>query len=96
MLADLSAAAGNPAQAIEMGVYPEYAFLAYRDPANPGNIDRRMWRDGDGGRRGPNPIDDRVNADTEPRLFPLPRDRPGRDRPRSPPTRRPASTSTSR
>lgn len=71
VLADLSAAAGNPTQAIEMSIYPEYAFLAYRDPVAPGNIDRRMWRAGDVDDAEPNPIDDRVNADTEPSLFAL-------------------------
>ena len=71
VLADLSAAAGDPTQAIEMSIYPEYAFLAYRDPANTGNIDRRMWRNGDVGDAEPNTIDDRVDADTEPSLFPL-------------------------
>jgi hypothetical protein len=67
--ADLLAAAGNPTQVIELAVYDTYAFLAYRDPANPGNIDRRIWRDGEVGDAEPNPIDDRVDADTEPSLF---------------------------
>ena len=71
VLADLSAAAGNPTQVIEMSIYPEYAFLAYRDPEAPGNIDRRMWRAGNVDDAAPNPIDDRVDADTEPSLFPL-------------------------
>ena len=67
--ADLLAAAGGPTEVIEVAVYDTYAFLAYRDPANPGNIDRRMWRDGvvDGAEA--NPIDDRADADTEPKLF---------------------------
>jgi hypothetical protein len=67
--ADLLAAAGNPTQIIELAVYDTYAFLAYRDPANPGNLDRRMWRDRQVDDAEPNPIDDRVNADTEPSLF---------------------------
>ncbi len=71
VLADLSDAAGNPTQAMEVSLYPEYAFLAYRDPDNAGNIDRRMWRAGEVGDADPNPIDDRVNADTEPSLWPL-------------------------
>ncbi len=65
------AAAGGPAQVIELAVYPDYLFLAYRDPARPENIDRRIWRDGDVGEASPNPIDDRVDADTEPSLFTL-------------------------
>jgi hypothetical protein len=69
VLADLTAAAGGPTQAIEVVVYLDYAFLAYRDPANPDNIDRRMWRAGDVDGPDPNPIDDRVDADTEPKLF---------------------------
>ena len=67
--ADLLDAAGQPDQIIELAVYDTYAFLAYRDPANPGNIDRRTWRDGEVGPAEPNPIDDRVDADTEPSLF---------------------------
>jgi hypothetical protein len=67
--AALLAAAGSPGQVIEVAVYPTYAFLAYRDPANPGNLDRRMWRDGVVGDADPNPIDDRVDGDTEPSLF---------------------------
>lgn len=67
--ADLLAAAGNPAQIIELGVYDTYAFLAYRDPANPGNIDRRTWRDGQVGEAEANTIEDRADAETEPSLF---------------------------
>lgn len=70
-LADLRAAAGDPTQAIEISVYPDYAFLAYRDPAAPANLDRRMWRDGEVGPAEANPIDDRVDADTEADLFAL-------------------------
>jgi hypothetical protein len=66
---DLLAAAGNPVQIIEVAVYDTYAFLAYRDPANPGNIDRRTWRDGEVGEAEANTIDDRVDAETEPSLF---------------------------
>ena len=67
--AELLAAAGNPAQIIELAVYDRYAFLAYRDPANPGNLDRRTWRDGEVGAAEANTIEDRVDADTEPSLF---------------------------
>jgi len=70
VLADL-AAAGGPTQAIQILVYPDYAFLAYRDPVDPANIDRRMWRAGAVDEAAPNPIDDRVDADTEPSLFAL-------------------------
>ena len=71
-LADMASAAGDPRQAIQVSVYPTYAFLAYRDPAAPENIDRRSWRDGrDMGDAAANPIDDRVDGDTEPKLFPL-------------------------
>lgn len=66
---DLLAAAGDPVQIIELAVYDSYAFLAYRDPANPGNLDRRTWRDGEVSDAEPNTIDDRVDADTEPSLF---------------------------
>jgi hypothetical protein len=69
--ADLRAAAGQPSQVIELTVYDSYMFLAYRDPANPANIDRRMWRDGEVDEADKNPIDDRVDADTEPKLFSL-------------------------
>jgi hypothetical protein len=54
---------------LEVVVYPEYAFLAYRDPAQPGNIDRREWRGGSVGPASANTIDDRYNADTAPKLF---------------------------
>jgi hypothetical protein len=67
--ADLLGAAGNPAQIIELAVYDSYAYLAYRDPANPGNIDRRTWRDGEVSDPEPNTIEDRVNPETEPSLF---------------------------
>ena len=71
-LAEMADAAGDPDQAIEVAVYPTYAFLAYRDPSEPSHIDRRSWRDGeDQDDAGPNPIDDRVDGDTEPQLFPL-------------------------
>jgi hypothetical protein len=70
-IAELADAAGGPTQVLEIAVYDRYAFLAYRDPANPGNIDRRMWRDGDVDDAEPNPIDDRADADTEPSLFSL-------------------------
>lgn len=71
-LADMVDAAGNPSQGIEISVYPTYAFLAYRDPAHPENIDRRSWRDGeDMDDAAPNPINDRVDGDSEPLLFAL-------------------------
>jgi hypothetical protein len=65
----LLAAAGGPQEVIEVAIYDTYAFLAYRDPADPGNIDRRMWRDGVVDDADANPIDDRVDADTQPKLF---------------------------
>jgi hypothetical protein len=67
--AQLLQAAGSPGQILEIAVYDSYAFLAYRDPADAGNIDRRMWRDGEVGAAEANPIDDRVSPDTEPQLF---------------------------
>jgi hypothetical protein len=70
-IAEIARAAGDPSQVIEMAIYDSYAFLAYRDPANPGNLDRRMWRDGEVDPADKNPIDDRVDADTEPALFAL-------------------------
>ena len=70
-LADVADAAGRPTEAIEVSIYPEYLFLAYRDPARPENIDRRIWRNGAVGDAAPNPIDDRVDEDTTPKLFPL-------------------------
>jgi hypothetical protein len=71
-LAEMVAAAGRPDQGIEVAVYPTYAFLAYRSTADPSHLDRRSWRDGeDQDDAAPNPIDDRVDADTEPQLFPL-------------------------
>jgi hypothetical protein len=69
-LADMVAAAGSPIEAIEISVYPTYAFLAYRDPEAPEHLDRRSWRDGhDQDDAAANPIDDRVDADTTPQLF---------------------------
>ena len=71
-VADMATAAGDPDQAIEILVYPTYAFLSYRSPAEPSHIDRRSWRDGeDQDDAAANPIDDRVDADTAPQLFPL-------------------------
>ena len=73
-IADMAAAAGGPTQAMQAAVYPTYAFLAYRSPGDPAHIDRRSWRDGtDQDDAAPNPIYDRVDGDTEPRLFPLSR-----------------------
>jgi hypothetical protein len=69
-LADMVAAAGRPSDAIEIIVYPDYALLAYRSTEHPTYIDRRSWRDGkDQDDAAPNPIDDRVDADTTPQLF---------------------------
>lgn len=65
----LLTAAGNPMQIIELAVYDHYAFLAYRDPAGPGNLDRRTWRDGVVSEAEANTIEDRVDAETEPSLF---------------------------
>jgi hypothetical protein len=70
-VADLVAASGSPTQLLQVSVYPDYAFLTYRDPARPENIDRRIWRDGAAGEASANPIDDRVDAETEPALFAL-------------------------
>jgi hypothetical protein len=73
-IAEMAAAAGGPTQAMQAAVYPTYAFLAYRSPGDPTHIDRRSWRDGeDQDDAAPNPIDDRVDGDAEPRLFPLSR-----------------------
>src|SRR5436190_1635906 len=73
-VAEMAAAAGRPHQAIQVAVYPTYAFLAYRDPADESHLDRRSWRAGhDQDDAAPNPIYDRVDAETQPRLFPLAR-----------------------
>jgi hypothetical protein len=66
---DILSAAGNPSQLIEVTVFPGYLFVAYRDPAAPDHLDRRMWRDGNAQEADANPIDDRVDADTTPKLF---------------------------
>lgn len=68
-VADVIRAAGGPSQFIEIVLYPGYTFVAYRDPAAPDHIDERMWREGNVDDARANPIDDRVNADTEPELF---------------------------
>lgn len=70
-VAEVLAAAGQPSRFIELTVYPTYLFVAYVDPAQPANIDERQWRDGVVGEAKPNPIDDRVDAETEPELFTL-------------------------
>ena len=71
-VAEMRDAAGDPLQAIQIAIYPSYAFLSYRSHTEPSHIDRRSWRDGkDQDDAAPNPIDDRVDADTEPGLFPL-------------------------
>lgn len=62
-------AAGGPSQLHGIAVYPTYLFVAYRDPADPSRIDRRLWRDGAVGEAEGNPIDDTVDASTEPELF---------------------------
>lgn len=67
--ADLLAGAGQPPQLLAVSVYEGYAFLAYRDPADPAAIDRREWRAGEVGDATPNPAADRVDADAEARLF---------------------------
>jgi hypothetical protein len=68
-VAEVIAVAGQPSQFIEISLYPTSALVAYRDPAAPENIDERMWRDGAVDDARPNPIDDRVDGDTEPSLF---------------------------
>ena len=71
-IAEMAAAAGGADQAIQMAVYPTYAFLSYRSPEDQTHIDRRSWRDGkDQDDAAPNPIYDRVDADSAPRLFPI-------------------------
>ena len=71
-LDDMATAAGRPRQAMQIAVYPTYAFLAYRSPDDPSHIDRRSWREGaDQDDAAPNPIADRVDADSEPKLFTL-------------------------
>jgi hypothetical protein len=62
-------AAGSPEQLLQLTIFPSYLFVAYVDPAQPDHIDRRMWRDGEVEAASPNPIDDRVDADTTPKLF---------------------------
>lgn len=69
-VAEVLEAAGGPQQVFELAIYPTYLFVAYRDPAEPSHIDRRMWRGGSVQPADANPIDDRVDADTEPGLFP--------------------------
>lgn len=68
-VAEVLEAAGGPAQVYELAIYPTYLFVAYRDPADPSHLDRRMWRGGRVGEADANPIEDRVDADTEPGLF---------------------------
>ena len=67
-VAAVLAAAGDPSQLFELAIYPSYLFVAYRDPADPGHIDRREWR-GKVSTAEPNIIDDRVDSDSEPKLF---------------------------
>jgi hypothetical protein len=61
--------AAKATQLLEVLVYPEYAFVSYRDPAHPANIDQREWRNGQVGPASANTIDDRYDAETAPRLF---------------------------
>jgi hypothetical protein len=61
--------ANDPTQLIELTIFPTYLFVAYVDPDQPDHIDRRMFRDGEVDAASPNPIDDRVDADTAPKLF---------------------------
>jgi hypothetical protein len=68
-VAEVLEAAGDPQQVFELAIYPTYLFVAYRDPAEPSHLDRRMWRGGSVQPADANPIDDRVDADTEPGLF---------------------------
>jgi hypothetical protein len=68
---DVLAAAGGPSQLLELAIHPTYLFVAYRDPADPDRIPRRMWRDGRVHDAEPNPIDDEVDASTTPQLFGL-------------------------
>ena len=68
---DVLDAADRPTDLIEVAIYPGYLFVAYRDPHDTNAIDRRMWRGGIVDPADPNPIDDRVDADTTPKLFGL-------------------------
>lgn len=62
-------AASGPDELLELAIYPEYLFVAYRAPGTD-EIDRRQWR-GQVGAATPNVIDDRVDASTGPKLFTL-------------------------
>jgi hypothetical protein len=66
---EVLAAAGQPDRLIEVTIYPSYLFVAYVDPHQPDRIDRRMWRDGQVDAADANPIDDRVDSGTTPKLF---------------------------
>jgi hypothetical protein len=68
-VADVLQVAGGPTQFIEIALYPDYGFVAYRDPVATDHIDERLWREGKVGEARANPIDDRVDADSEPSLF---------------------------
>ena len=70
-VADIVDVAGGPTQFLEIVLYDDYGFVAYRDPATTDHIDERLWREGKVAEARPNPIDDRVDADSEPRLFRL-------------------------
>jgi hypothetical protein len=54
---------------LQLAIYRDYLFVAYVPPASDTTIDRIMWRAGNVGAPEPNPIDDRVDADTQPKLF---------------------------
>lgn len=66
---DLLAAAGGPAQLLDVEIHDTYAFVAYRDLADPSVINQRQWRNGEVGDAEVNLIDDRVDARTEPDLW---------------------------
>ncbi len=44
-VAEVLAAAGAT-ELHELGIYPQYLFVTYRDPGDPGALVRRMWRNG--------------------------------------------------
>ena len=55
----------------QLTIYPTYLFVAYVPPADEDRIERAMWRDGTVDEPDGNPIDDTVDASTEPKLFSL-------------------------
>jgi hypothetical protein len=64
-------ASHDPDRVIQLTIFRTYLFVAYVDPDQPDHIDRRMLREGTVEPASPNPIDDRVDADTTPKLFGL-------------------------